>query len=198
MTLVSTAFSINPSVSFRDDKQLVLFAIVPIAYRLLRGERAIRAVDVIITVGAISAAIGIVQFGILKFDDLGQRPRGSLGLYMTYSGQLMLIACLAAARIMFRKQDRIWPLLIMPALIVALVTTLSRNAWIGACAGIGLLFLIRDFRLIAFVPVLAALFFVFAPAKISDRLWATFQVTPTHRATETTAASVLSNQDRLA
>ena len=198
MTLVSTAFSINPAVSLRDDKQLLLFAIVPIAYRLLRGERAVRAVDVIITVGAVSAAIGIVQFGILKFDDLGQRPRGSLGLYMTYSGQLMLIACLAAARIMFRKQDRVWPLLIMPALVVALVTTLSRNAWVGACAGIGLLFLIRDFRLIALLPVLAALFFVFAPARISDRLWATFQVTQTRRATETTTASVLSNQDRLA
>jgi putative inorganic carbon (hco3(-)) transporter len=198
ITLVSTAFSINPAVSLRDDKQLLLFAMVPMAYRLLRGERAIAAVDVIITVGAVSAAIGIVQFGILKFDDLGQRPRGSLGLYMTYSGQLMLIACLAAARIMFRKADRMWPLLIMPALIVALVTTLSRNAWVGACVGIGLLFLIRDFRLIALVPVVAALFFVFAPAKISDRLWSTFQVTQTRRSTETTTASVLSNQDRLA
>ncbi|HEV3484682.1 MAG TPA: O-antigen ligase family protein, partial [Vicinamibacterales bacterium] len=198
ITLVSTLFSINPSVSLRDDKQLLLFAIVPLAYRLLRGTRAVTAVDVIITVGAVSAAIGIIQFGILKFDDLGQRPRGSLGLYMTYSGQLMLIACLAAARIMFRRQDRMWPALVMPALVVALVTTLSRNAWVGACAGIGLLFLIRDFRLIALVPVLAALFFVFAPAQISDRLWATFQVTQARRQTETTTASVLSNQDRLA
>jgi O-antigen ligase len=198
MTLVSTAFSINPGVSLRDDKQLLLFAIVPIAYRLLRGARAMTAVDVIITVGAVSAAIGIIQFGILKFDDLGQRPRGSLGLYMTYSGQLMLVACVAAARIMFRKQDRVWSMLIMPALVVALVTTMSRNAWVGACAGIGLLFLIRDFRLIALVPVLAALFFVFAPAQISDRLWSTFQTTHSRRETATTTASVLSNQDRLA
>ena len=198
LTLVSTAFSISPQVSLRDDKQLLLFAIVPIAYRLLRGPRALRAVDVVITVGAISAAIGIVQFGILQFDDLGQRPRGSLGLYMTYSGQLMLIACLAAARIMFRRQDRVWAILVMPALIAALVTTMSRNAWVGACAGIGLLFLIRDFRLVALAPVVAALFFVFAPAKISDRLWSTFQVTQSRNQTETTTASVLSNQDRLA
>ena len=38
-TLVATVFSIDPAVSIRDDKQLLLFAIVPIAYRLLRGSR---------------------------------------------------------------------------------------------------------------------------------------------------------------
>lgn len=197
-TLVSTFFSIDPRVSIRDDKQLLLFAIVPIAYRLLRGRRALTAVDVVIAVGALSAAIGIIQFGILKFDDLGQRPRGALGLYMTYSGQLMLVACVAAARIMFRRQDRVWPMLVLPALLVALATTLSRNAWVGACAGIGLLFLMRDFRLFAIVPVLAALFFAFAPSQISDRLWSTFQVNNQYRQTETTEASVHSNRDRIA
>ena len=197
-TLVATVFSIDPAVSIRDDKQLLLFAIVPIAYRLLAGSRAQSAVDVLITVGAVSAAIGIIQFGILKFDDLGQRPRGALGLYMTYSGQLMLVACVAAARIMFRRQDRVWPMLVLPALLAALATTLSRNAWVGACVGIGLLFLMRDFRLFALVPVLAGLFFAFAPAKISDRLWSIFEIKDTYRQTETTEASVHSNRDRVA
>ena len=41
MTLVSTVFSIDPAVSLRDDKQLLLFAIVPIAYRLLRPSNAL-------------------------------------------------------------------------------------------------------------------------------------------------------------
>jgi putative inorganic carbon (HCO3(-)) transporter len=197
-TLVATIFSIDPQVSIRDDKQLLLFAIVPIAYRLLPGRHALTAVDVLITVGALSAAIGIVQFGILKFDDLGQRPRGALGLYMTYSGQLMLVACIAAARIMFRKQDRVWPMLVLPALLAALATTLSRNAWVGACVGIGLLFLVRDFRLFAIVPVVAALFFAFAPSKISDRLWSIFETKDKYQQTETTEASVHSNRDRVA
>jgi O-antigen ligase len=197
-TLVATIFSIDPGVSIRDDKQLLLFAVVPMAYRLLHGRRAFTAVDVLITVGALSAAIGIVQFGILKFDDLGQRPRGALGLYMTYSGQLMLVACVAAARLMFRAQDRVWPMLVLPALLVALATTLSRNAWVGACVGIGMLFLIRDFRLFALLPVLAALFFAFAPAKMSDRLWSAFQMKHTYLQGETAEATVLSNRDRVA
>jgi O-antigen ligase len=175
-TLVSAAFSVDRKVSFLDSKQLVLYAVVPIAYRLLRGQRTLKAVDVMITAGALSAVYGIVQYGIFDFDNLGQRVQGTLGHYMTYSGLIMLVACVATARVMFRKQDRLWAALIMPAVLVALTLTFSRNAWVGACAGISLLFLLRDFRLVAVVPVVAALFLAFAPAPIADRLYSTFRL----------------------
>ena len=67
-----------------------------------RGQRTLKAVDVIITAGALSAVYGIVQYGIFDFDNLGQRVQGTLGHYMTYSGLIMLVACVAAARVMFR------------------------------------------------------------------------------------------------
>jgi O-antigen ligase len=193
-TLVSAFFSIDPRTSIIDSKQLLLFAIVPIAYRLLRGSRALTAVDVIISVAALSAAIGIVQFGILKWDDLEQRPKGALGLYMTYSGQLMLVLCLVVARVLFWPRDRMWPMLVLPALVVAVVATLSRNAWVGACAGVGLLLLFRDFRLLGFVPVAAALFIALAPSTVTERVRSMFQLEVSAEAT----ASVRSNQDRVA
>jgi O-antigen ligase len=197
-TLVASLFSVDPPTSLIDCKQLLLFSIVPIAYRLLPGRRALTVVDVIITAGAISAVIGIVQFGILEFDSLGQRPRGLLGMYMTYSGQLMLIACVATARVLFRKDDRLWTALVMPALIAALAATLSRNAWVGACVGIGLLFIMRDFRLFALLPVVAAIFIAFAPAQMTDRLYSSFRFKQQRHDTAATEASLLSNRDRLA
>ena len=197
-TLVSAAFSVDPRVSLIDCKQLLLFSIVPIAYRLLPGRRALTVVDIIITAGAISAALGLVQFGILKSDHLGQRPQGALGMYMTYSGQLMLIACTAAGRILFRGSDRTWAALVMPALVAALAVTLSRNAWVGACAGIGLLLVIRDFRLIALLPVVAAVFIAVAPAPLADRFYSTFRLNAFRHDSATTEASLESNRDRLA
>ena len=176
MTVVAAVFSVDRGASFPDTKQLVLFAIVPIAYRLLPGRRSLTAVDVIITVGAIEAIVGIVQYAVFDFDHLGQRVQGSLTHYMTYSGVLMLVACTAAARILFRRQDRAWAALVMPALIVALVLTMSRNAWVGLCVGMGLLFLLRDFRLIALLPAAAALFISFAPAPLVNRLYSTFDL----------------------
>jgi O-antigen ligase len=190
-TLVATIFSVDPKTSLIDDKQLALFIIVPIAYRLLPGRRSLSAVDVVITIGALTAVFGIIQFGILDFDSEERRPEGFLTHYMTYSGVLMLVACTAAARILFRHQDRMWASLVMPALIVALATTLSRNAWVGACAGIGLLLLMRDFRLIAALPVIVALFVAFAPPVISDRIYSIFSV---HDAD----AGGQSNRDRIA
>jgi putative inorganic carbon (HCO3(-)) transporter len=197
-TLVAAVFSIDPSTSIRDSKQLLLFAVVPIAYRLLRGHRSLVAIDVVISVAALSAAIGIVQFGILKWNTPDQRPQGALGMYMTYSGQLMLVACVAVARILFWPKERVWPLLVLPALIFALTVTLSRNAWVGAGAGIGLLLLFRDFRLLGILPVLLALFIALAPQHITERLTATFQVQQGHGGSDTTTATVQSNQDRIA
>ncbi len=159
LTLVSAAFSPQPRVSFADSKQLVLFLIVPLTYRFLRGNRGITLTTVIVSVGAASAVFGIFQYGILHYDQLGLRPRGTLGHYMTYSGLLMLVIGVALARILFGKRDRIWAALVMPALAVAVALTFTRSAWVGACAAAALLLTLKDFRLVAILPIVAAAFF---------------------------------------
>jgi O-antigen ligase len=185
-TLVASFFSVDPRVSFVDSKQLVLLVIVPLAYRLFRGTRALLAVDVIITIGALSATFGIIQYLILNYDNLGRRPQGMLGLYMTYSGLLMLVTCAAVARIMFAQHHRVWAAAVLPSLVIALAVTFTRSAWVGACVGIGILFLLRDFRLIALLPIALGGFLVLAPANLSARLYSTFSLTDP------------SNQDRVA
>jgi O-antigen ligase len=176
-TLVASMFSVDPRVSLVDSKQLVLLVIVPLAYRLFRGNRALLAVDVIITIGALSATFGIIQYLILSYDNLGRRPQGMLGLYMTYSGLLMLVTCAAVARIMFAQHHRAWAALVLPALVLALAFTFTRSAWVGTCVGVGLLFLLRDFRLIALLPIAFGVFLVLAPPGLSARLYSTFSLT---------------------
>ena len=175
-TLVASVFSVDSRVSLVDSKQLVLLIIVPIAYRLFRGRRALLAVDVIITIGAMSAAAGIIQYLILNYNDLGRRPHGAIGLYMTYSGLLMLVACAAVSRVMFAKHHRAWAAVVLPALLLALVFTFTRSAWVGACVGIGLLFLLRDFRLMGLLPVALAAFLALAPSALTNRLYSTFSL----------------------
>ena len=182
LTLVATAFSVDPRASLADDKQLLLFLAVPAVYEIARGARARTVVHVVITVGAATAVYGIVQYGILHYDNLGQRPQGSMGHYMTYSGLLMLTATAAAARLLFETRDRVWPALVMPALLVALALTFTRSAWVGACAGIGLLLVIKDFRLLALLPVAAAVFIGMAPERITARAYSMFDLNdPTNR-----------------
>ena len=173
-TLVASAFSLDPLASVVDSKQLVLLLIVPAVYHIARGENATRVVDVIISIGAASAALGLIQYGVLHYDNLGQRPQGALSHYMTYSGLLMVVLSAVVARLLFGSRDRVWPALVLPALVAALALTLSRNAWIGACVAVGLLFALKDFRLTALLPVVLAALFVVAPGDVLNRLQSTF------------------------
>jgi O-antigen ligase len=175
-TLVSSALSLDPTASFIDSKQLVLLLIVPLVFQVARGRNALLVIDVILAVGAASAAFGIIQYGLLHYDSLDKRPEGALTHYMTYSGTLMLVLCAAVARIVFGNRDRIWPALVMPALVVALAVSLGRNAWVGACVAVALLLALRDFRLTALIPLVIALVFALAPASVSNRMMSMFDV----------------------
>ncbi len=176
LTVVSAAVSRDPATSLADCKQLVLFLMVPAVAHLCRGSRAWTALNVVIAFGAVAALVGVIQFTMLGYNHTENRPEGSLSLYMTYSGVIMLVLCSAAARLLFYKDQQIWPAIAIPALAVALAVTFTRNAWIGALAGIGTLFAIRDRRLLLVLPLVAALFLVAAPASLRTRALSMFDV----------------------
>ncbi len=173
LTLVSAGFSLDPRVSFTDCKQLVLLMLVPVVYDFARGPRANSVLSVILTIGAASALVGIIQYGVLNFDNLGRRPQGTLSHWMTYSGTLMLVICATVARLLYSRSGRLWAAFIMPALVVALLLTLTRGAWVGVAVGVGVLFLSKDFRLIALIPIVVVAVLAFAPASLTDRMYST-------------------------
>jgi O-antigen ligase len=169
VTLVSAALSIDPRESFKDCKQLWLFFMVPVVARFARGERARLTINVIIALGAAGALIGIIQYAMFGYDSDSHRPTGLLSHYMTYSGLLMLVACAAASRLLFYPKEWIWPGIAVPALLVALVFTRTRNAWIGSLTAITILLGARRRRLLFVVPALLVIFVVFSPASIKER-----------------------------
>jgi O-antigen ligase len=174
LTLVSAGFSLDPEVSFTDCKQLVLLLLVPLTYDLARGARADSVLSVVLTIGAASAFYGIVQYAVLNFDGLGRRPQGTLSHWMTYSGTLMLVICGATARLLYGSSGRLWAAFVMPALLVALGLTLTRGAWVGAAVGVGVLFLSKDFRLLALIPLAIVGAVLLAPHTMTERFFSIF------------------------
>src|SRR5262245_29999835 len=174
ITLRSAVFSGDPAASFTASRQLVLFLIVPLAYRFAIGSRALTLMTVVLTCAAASAIVGIFQYAILHYDNLGQRPQGTLGHYMTYSGLLMLVIGVALARVLFGRGERMWAALVMPALVVAVALSFTRSAAVGACAGAALLLTLKDFRLLAILPIVAAAFFAAAPGRVTARMTSMF------------------------
>ena len=175
VTLVISAFSLDPRTSIVDDKQLVLFVIVPAVYQIARGERAALVIDVIVSVGAASAAYGIIQYGLLHYDNLGRRPEGAMSHYMSYSGLLMLVT--------------VPPLFVFMPDIVKLVFG-NKFGPAGDPARIlliaGAIQLIFAWTKSILLPIFIALLFAIAPGLVTKRVMSIFDVQePT-------------NQDRLA
>jgi len=78
---------------------------------------------------------------------------------------------------MFARQQRVWSALVLPALLLALAFTFTRSAWVGACVGIGILFLLRDFRLLGLLPIVFGAFLIVAPPSLTARLYSAFSLT---------------------
>lgn len=169
LTLLSAGFSGDPRVSFTDCKQLVLLMLVPLTYDLARGARANSVLSIVLTIGAASAFVGIVQYAVLNFDGLGRRPQGTLSHWMTYSGTLMLVICGATARLLYGQSGRLWAAFVLPALLVALSLTLTRGAWVGVAMGLAVLLLTKDFRLLALIPIVLVTGVLLAPPEMISR-----------------------------
>jgi O-antigen ligase len=175
LTLMSAGFSGDPRVSFTDCKQLVLFMLVPLTYDLARGARANSVFSIVLTIGAASAFIGIIEYSVMNFDGLGKRPTGTLSHWMTYSGTLMLVICGATARILYGTHGRLWAAFVLPALLVALSLTLTRGAWVGVACGVAALFLSKDLRLLALIPILIVAGLLLAPPAVIERFESIFK-----------------------
>jgi O-antigen ligase len=180
-TLVAAGFSADPIASLTDSKQLLLFMLVPLVYDFARGPRARMLVTILITVGALSALVGLVQYAILNYGS-ERRLQGTLSHWMTYSGTLMLVICAAVARLLYERRDRGWAAVVMPALVASLMLSFTRSAMVGVTAGVGAILLLRDLRLLALLPIVAATVIALSPAQLTDRIYSTFDITdPTSR-----------------
>jgi len=58
----------------------------------------------------------------------------------------------------------------------------TRSAMVGGAAGVGVLLLLRDFRLVGLLPIIAATVIAVSPAQLTDRIYSAFDMTdPTSR-----------------
>jgi len=97
-------------------------------------ERATTLAGVLIATGALMALYGLTQ-SVVQGIDL--RIHGTMSIYMTFAGLLMLVALMALARLLYasHRRDVIWVLPTFLLLTAALLMTQTRSAWLGLAVG---------------------------------------------------------------
>jgi O-antigen ligase len=118
-----------------------LLAIVPLAaYHGRDPKLARRAIAVLLVSAAFATVFALVKFA-MQGGAFPVRVRGAVGHPLTYGGQAMLLAILAAA-ILLRSRDRRFmgaACALLVLLAPALLGSYTRSAWIGTLVGFGIL-----------------------------------------------------------
>ena len=188
--VVSVLTSYHIRQSLWDLRALVGLTTLPLAIVLVRGERQVRLVfDLLIWTTGGMALYGIAQYFFTDFGGLQQRIPGPFGHYMTYSGVLLLGACLAIGRLMTSSSKRRlldWSILLV--ILVALGLTLTRNAWLAAFVVLTLAFFVR-FRRWLWAYAMAVVLVLALTASLAPQHWS--------RITSMVSLEDVSNYDRI-
>jgi len=171
-TMLATVFSFDRAVSIRDNKELLIFLLIPIYLWLLNTwKRVWLSIWTILASAVFSALVGIYTVwhkGIV----LSDRLKGFTSHWMTYAG-LLMFAFIFFFVIMFLGKNKKQSLVISGALAVmltAIVFSLTRSAWLGI-GGALLMFLIffRAKYFLVLAP-LALILVLLAPLPVKNRI----------------------------
>ena len=187
---LSAVFSIHPSSSLYNAKNLALFIIIPIFYDTVRDLEDIKIIfGVLILAGVISAAYGLLQFLNSEHDLIEKRITGFTSHWMTFSGLLMILNVLLFSHLLFSRRHPFWFYPAFALVSLALLLSLTRNAWLGFLTAATILIAMRKVRWVIAVPVVIAIVFVGSllifPSAVANRMSSVFNPNET------------SNRDRL-
>lgn len=175
-TLVSTAFSLDPLVSVNSLHRLLIFLLIPLAAALVDDRWWPRLVVGLAGASTILAVWGIVQY-LGGANHLEARIQGPLAHYMTYSGWLLVASLVLISELLLAPRGRWWWLAPAATLsVVAILLSLTRNAWVGLAVGVLLLAVVWRRRVLWLYPVAALILWLVFPSAVLERAFSTFDL----------------------
>ncbi len=172
-SLVAALFSLDVVESIRDSKDLLHIAIFFSAYELLRRWKGATGITfrLLAFAGMAVSCVGLYQAisrGIVMHD----RISGFFDIYMTFAGMLALVITVSLATIFFdyRRGKDSWIFLALLLTCVAVLLSLTRNAWIGIMVGATILIVLKRPKALFVLPVVAILAFYFSPEGVQNRI----------------------------
>lgn len=173
LSLISSFRSVNPEISLKDDKELLLFLIVPIIYAGFRNEKTLIKANLALLASAYLSLLYSFYYFIFKAYS-GERITGFMGHYMTQAGLLLLFSTMALSMLFFSREKMrfLWGLGFILSL-VALTLTLTRSSWLGIVIATCVILLLYKPKSLIIIPVALGLFFLASPQHIKKRALST-------------------------
>jgi O-antigen ligase len=169
-SVLASLTAVDPFRSLQDLRNIFVPAFFFLLVNHVRGAEQGRALgQVLIVAGTIMAVYGLGQSVV---HGSAFRIDGTMSIYMTFAGLLMLIAILALALLLLTSQQHpsYWLILCLLLLTAALVMTQTRGAWLGLAAGVTVILGLWRRAFVLVLPIAALAIFLLAPSAVKDRM----------------------------
>lgn len=169
-SILATLTAVDPWRSFQELRNVFEPALFFLIVNQVASEHRATALSrVLIVMGTVTAVYGLSQSVV---HGAVFRVHGTMSIYMTFAGLLMMIDTLALAPLLFvpHTKSSYWLVSCVLLLTVALVMTQTRGAWLGLAVGVCFILGLRKKRFLLLLPVAALAIFILAPQAVKDRI----------------------------
>jgi len=176
LSLVSSFLSVNPEMSLKDSRELLLFLIIPIVYTGFSDENLLKKANLALLASAYLSCLYSIFYFIFKATPR-ERIAGFMGQVMTQGGLLLLFSCIALSMLIFAR-NRIrypWGLGFLLSL-VALILTQTRSSWLGLVIAAALILFLYKPKALIIIPLAVGLFYLVSPQYIKKRALSIFSL----------------------
>ena len=168
--LVAVASAYDVGYSYKSLKKLLQILIFFWVINCVREDRLRDSLSLALIVAATGAGlfgfyqawrdeVTVVVDGVTAL----ARVTGTLSVYTTFAGLLMMVGMLALGRVVFRRPREPWLWLAVLVITGCLLFTLTRQAWFGFLVGLAFIIFVWKRKIFLILAVLlVSAFFVFA------------------------------------
>ncbi|MBN1196112.1 MAG: O-antigen ligase family protein [Candidatus Aminicenantes bacterium] len=174
ITLISTMCSRSPLTSLADNRELLVFLLIPVFQKMLCSPRRLRICLSIVLISAVFSALLGIAMAARSGISLDHRLRGLTSHWMTWSGLLMMVFVFFSVWIMqpgetlLRRRGLIAAALLV--ILTAILLSLTRSMWVGTAVAMILYIVARRPRILLAMTPLMVVIWMLLPHSVSDRI----------------------------
>ena len=170
-SILAVITSVDYTASLPHLKKIFQFAIFFwVANTVTNEKQKDLLIKLLIISGVIASMAGFSQAWSTAVT-LQTRVAGTMSVYMTFAGLLMLVGLIALGRYLFNDKKEKWVMGAIGIIIFCLLLTLTRQAWLGFFVGSLILIIFWNKKYLLAIPLAMIGLLLFAPESIKDRMF---------------------------
>jgi putative inorganic carbon (hco3(-)) transporter len=170
-SVLAVITSVDIETSLKSLKKLFQFAVFFWVANTVENERQKELlIKLLIFSGIMASILGFSQ-AWTNVVGLQTRVSGTMSIYMTFAGILMLVGLLALGRVLFNNAKETWVMGAVGVISFCLLLTLTRQAWLGFFVGILTLTIFWNKKYLLTIPFIMIGLLLFSPESVKDRLF---------------------------